>query len=89
MLIYELRCQLIAIELEPKLEQSVRHTASVLDMTLSELIHESLSEYLGKLSKPSPWELGKNYFGKYSSGQGNLAANRKQLLKSKMRAKRQ
>jgi len=80
---------LITIDLEPKLEQSVQQTASILGMTLSELIHESLSEYLGKLSKPNPWELGKNYFGKYSSGQGNLAANRKQLLKSKIRAKRQ
>ncbi|MEK8019488.1 MAG: hypothetical protein VSS75_021660 [Candidatus Parabeggiatoa sp.] len=80
---------MITIDLEPKLEQSVQQTASILGMTLSELIHESLSEYLGKLSKPNPWELGKNYFGKYSSGQGNLAANRKQLLKSKIRAKRQ
>lgn len=80
---------MITIDLEPKLEQSVQQTASILGMTLSELIHDSLSEYLGKLSKPSPWELGKNYFGKYSSGQGNLAANRKQLLKSKIRAKRQ
>ena len=80
---------MIAIDLEPNLEQSVRHTASILDMTLSQFVHESLSEYLGKLSKPSPWELGKNSFGKYSSGQGNLAANRKQLLKSKIRAKRQ
>jgi len=80
---------LITIDLDPKLEQSVRHTAEILDVTVSELIHESLSEYLSKLSKPSPWELGKNYFGKYSSGQGNLAANRKKLLKSKIRAKRQ
>ena len=80
---------MITIDLDPKLEQSVRHTAEILDVTVSELIHESLSEYLSKLSKPSPWELGKNYFGKYSSGQGNLAANRKKLLKSKIRAKRQ
>jgi RHH-type rel operon transcriptional repressor/antitoxin RelB len=79
---------LITIDLEPKLEQRVQYTAKILDMTLSELIHESLFEYLGKLSKPTPWELGKNYFGKYSSGQGNLAANRKQLLKAKIRAKR-
>ena len=80
---------MITIDLDPKLEQSVQHTAEILDMTISELIHESLSEYLCELSKPSPWELGKNYFGKYSSGRGNLAADRKQLLKSKIKAKRQ
>ncbi len=45
---------MITVELEPKLEHSVQHTAKILDMTVSELIHESLSEYLGKLSKPSP-----------------------------------
>lgn len=79
---------MITIDLEPKLEQHVQHTAKILDMSVSELIHESLSEYIGKLSQPSPWELGKNYFGKYSSGQGDLAANRKRLLKSKIRAKK-
>ena len=61
---------MITIDLEPKLEQRVQHTAKILDLTVSELIHESLSEYLGQLSQPSPWELRKNYFGKYSSGQG-------------------
>ena len=34
--------------------------------------------------KPSPWELGKDLFGKYSSGKGNLSKDRKKILKQKL-----
>jgi len=30
------------------------------------------------------WELGKDLFGKYSSGKGNLSKERKKLLKKKL-----
>lgn len=75
------------IDLEPKLEQRIQHTAKMLDISPSELVQESILEYLGKQLNSSPWELGQDYFGKYSSGQGNLASDRKRLLKSKLIAK--
>jgi len=80
---------MITLELEPQLEHYLQNTALMLGITESELISKSLSEYLNKLTKSSPWELGKNDFGKYSSGQGNLSTDRKQLLKAKIQAKRQ
>jgi hypothetical protein len=52
------------------------------------LIRKSVIEYLGKLESPDAWELGKDYFGKYSSGLKNLSVDRKTILKEKIRAKR-
>ena len=54
----------------------------------SELIRKSITDYLGNLDKPSPWELGNDLFGKYASGQHDLSINRKVLVKEKIRAKR-
>ncbi len=79
---------MITLRLDPKIEQNVQNTAKILGITKSELIRKSIVNYLTKLSKSSPWELGENYFGKYSSGQDNLSTDRKLLLKTKIRAKR-
>lgn len=79
---------MITLNLDPNLEHNLQHTAKILGITTSELIHQSISEYMSKVSRPTPWELGKNYFGKYSSGKGNLSEDRKELLKAKLRARR-
>ncbi len=79
---------MITLRLDSKLEQSINNTAKNLGLTKSELIRKSISEYLGKLESPDAWETGKTLFGKYSSGLGNLSADRKKLLKYKIKAKR-
>lgn len=79
---------MITLRLDPKLEQRINITAKNLGLTKSELIRKSINEYLGNLETPSPWELGKKHFGKYSSGSGNLSTDRKELIKDKLRAKR-
>ncbi len=79
---------MITLRLDPELENSIRRTAELLGISKSELIRKSASDYLSKLSKPSPWELGKDYFGKFASGQSNLSADRKLLLKKRIMAKR-
>jgi len=79
---------MITLRLDPKLEQAVNNTAKNLGLTKSELIRKSISEYLGTLKQPSPWEAGKDLFGKYSSGLGDLSSKRKELIKGKLRAKR-
>ena len=75
---------MITLRLDPELENSIQRTAEFLGISKSELIRKSVADYLSKLSKPNPWELGKEYFGKYASGQTNLSADRKRLLKKKM-----
>ena len=72
---------MITLRLDPELENSIQRSAKLLGISKSELIRNSVTEYLSKLSKPSPWELGKEYFGKYASGQTNLSADRKLLFK--------
>jgi hypothetical protein len=79
---------MITLRLDPKLEQAINNTAKNLGMTKSELIRKSIDEYLGKLSKPNAWNVGQDLFGKYSSGQGNLSTDRKEIGKNKIRAKR-
>ena len=78
---------MITLRLEEKLEQDINNTAKNLGMTKSELIRQSIHDYLQKLRKPNAWELGENLFGKYSSGFGNLSENRKALMKEKIKAK--
>ncbi|MFP4571583.1 MAG: ribbon-helix-helix protein, CopG family [Desulfobacterales bacterium] len=79
---------MITIRLNPKLEQQVSHTAKHLGLSKSELIRKSIVDYIEKLEKQNPWELGQDLFGKYSSGQNDLSLNRKELLKDKLRAKK-
>lgn len=79
---------MITLRLDSTLEQSVQQAAKTLGITKSELIRESIADYLAKLKTPSPWKLGEDLFGNYSSGQGNLSADRKSLLKAKIKAKR-
>ncbi len=79
---------MITLRLDPELEQAINNTAKNLGLTKSELIRKSISEYLSKLKQPDPWEAGKDLFGKYSSGLGDLSTKRKELAKNKIRAKR-
>lgn len=78
---------MITLRLDPKLERSINNISKHLGLTKSELIRRSIQEYLNKISSQSPWDLGKDLFGKYSSGRDNLSFDRKQIIKKKIRAK--
>ena len=79
---------MITLRLDPNLEKKISTVAKNLGLTKSDLIRKSLIEYLGKLENSNAWELGKEFFGNYSSGQKNLTVDRKTILKEKIRAKR-
>lgn len=79
---------MITLRLDPNLEKEVRNTAKNLGLTKSDLIRKSILEYLGKIESPNAWDLGKDLFGRYSSGENNLSVDRKNILKEKIRAKR-
>lgn len=79
---------MITLRLDPNLEKEISTVAKNLGLTKSDLIRKSLIEYLGKLDSPNAWELGKDLFGRYSSGLKNLSVDRKTILKEKIRAKR-
>jgi len=79
---------MITLRLDQKLETDIQATATMLGLSKSELIRRSISDFLAKLEKPSPWVLGNELFGKHASGRNNLSKNRKILLKEKIQAKR-
>ncbi len=78
---------MITLRLDPLLERSVKTAAEQLGISKSELIRESIAEYIAKLDKPSAWELGGDVFGKHASGSGDLSRNRKSLIKNKIKQK--
>lgn len=79
---------MITLRLDPTLEQEINNLAKHLGLSKSELVRKSLVEYIGKINKQNAWEAGQDLFGKYASGKGNLSANRKEILKEKLRTKR-
>ena len=79
---------MITLRLDPQLEKTVNHFAKQMQISKSEFVRQSIFAFIEKQEKPSPWELGKDIFGKHASGQSNLSVDRKTLIKEKIRAKR-
>ena len=79
---------MITVRLKPELEKVLEVTAKKFGITKSELVRQSIEDYLKKLEKKtSAWEVGKELFGKYSSGKGNLSTDRKKILRQKLMEK--
>lgn len=79
---------MVTIRLDPALEEAISKTVKKLGLTKSELIRQSIIEYLDRLKKPTAWELGKDISGRHSSGMGNLSVDHRNLVKDKIKAKR-
>ena len=57
--------------------------------TKSELIKEALEQFFYQQgNEKDSFELGKEYFGQYGSGKGDLSVEYKKLIKEKINAKR-
>jgi RHH-type rel operon transcriptional repressor/antitoxin RelB len=79
----------ISLRLDGDLERELNKQARVIGIPKSELIRNLISDFLKKKSeKLTPWELGKNLFGREGSGRGNLSTERKSILKEKLHAKK-
>ncbi len=78
---------MITLRLDPALEQNISITAKNLGLSKSELIRKSIYSYFGKLGPVNAWEIGEDLFGKYSSGQSNLSADREKIVRDKIQAK--
>jgi antitoxin component of RelBE/YafQ-DinJ toxin-antitoxin module len=83
-----LRNELITLRLDPKLEQTINNIAQKMGVSKSELIRKSITELIGMLDKPSPWDLGSDIYGKYASTYESLSRDRKQLVKNKIKVNR-
>ncbi len=79
----------ISLRLDNKLEQKLDKHAHLMGKSKSELIRGLISNFLKKRSnRLTPWELGKNVFGREGSKKGNLSIDRKSILKEKLSAKK-
>lgn len=79
---------MITLRLDQELENTIKNVAVNMGISKSELIRKSVTEFIKNIEKPTPWELGNEFFGKYASGVTNLSQDRKSLLKAKIQAKR-
>jgi len=76
------------VRLPVDMEQRLQSLSAAKHKTKSELIKEALDFFFEKEdSEKYSFELGKEYFGKIGSGQGNLSTDYKKLIKDKIRAK--
>lgn len=80
----------ISVRLSESLEQDLEAVAASTGLSKSHIIKQSLVEYLAK-QKPQPtaYELGKDLFGKYGSGESEPATKEhiRQRIVERVRAK--
>jgi hypothetical protein len=86
---YKGRSMTITIRLPDDLEAELRLRLEAQDVALSEFVREAIAEKLDRdtTGSPNAYELGKNLFGKYGSGRGDLSSRRKAILGEILRAK--
>lgn len=78
------------VELPEELESQLDQISASENKPKSDIIKESLELYIKlkqRLSKESPFELGKNLFGRNGSGQGDLSINAESILHKRLNAK--
>lgn len=79
---------MISVRLDNQLEEELKQAASSIGLSKSEYVRQTLMDKLTEeKSQKSPWELGKDLFGKYGSNRSDLSQNYKKLIKVKLRVK--
>jgi hypothetical protein len=77
----------ITINLDPHLEKELESLVEIEGINIPLLVQQYLESLIREKCQPTAWELGQDLFGKYGSGQGNLAKDRKKILREKIHAK--
>ena len=79
---------MISLRIPPELEKKLNSIALAEGKSRSEIIKDSISEYISKHEKIiTPFELGKDLFGTVSSGKIDLSQNRKKYYKQNLESK--
>lgn len=79
----------ITVRVDKEFEHTLDTLASQEGISKSALIRQCLEDFVKrKQSEKSPWELGKDIFGIYGSGEGDISTNRKNIIREKIHAKR-
>ncbi|MEA2111701.1 MAG: ribbon-helix-helix domain-containing protein [Campylobacterota bacterium] len=82
---------MISVRLEESIEKQLNVLAKDKHISKSKIVKEALFHYFNMLKseskQKSPYELGSELFGNYSSGSDNLSTTYKSKLKEKIDAK--
>jgi len=79
---------MISLRLPDELANKLNQVSKTEKITKSEVIKRALKIYFEKYRNDhSSYDLGKDLFGEYGSGDGNLSVNYKIILKDKLREK--
>ncbi|MDW7740621.1 MAG: ribbon-helix-helix protein, CopG family [Bacillota bacterium] len=79
---------MFSIRLPRDLEIKINNLSKQKKLNKSEIVREAIQEYIAKAeNEESPFDLGKELFGRYSSGDGNLSETYKHKIKEKIREK--
>jgi Arc/MetJ-type ribon-helix-helix transcriptional regulator len=79
----------LSVRLDEETEVKLRRLLEQKGGSLSAFVRAAIAEKLEReTKKPTPYELGKHLFGRYSSDRCDLAENSEQILREKFRAKR-
>jgi len=79
----------ISLRLEKKLDNDLSVYARVAGKSKSEIVRNMLREGMATYRvAATPWELGKDLFGREGSGEGNRSVTRKTLVRQKLHAKK-
>ncbi|NJD01262.1 MAG: CopG family transcriptional regulator [Ruminiclostridium sp.] len=77
---------MLSVRIPEELEAKIETITKEKNISKSEVVKEALMLYIAKNEKSS-YELGKNLFGKYGSGDGNLSKTYKLKIKEHIREK--
>ena len=78
---------MVSIRLTPELEEKLNAFSEAKNVTKTDIIKQALQAYFFECEEISPYELGKDLFGKYGSGHKDFSKNYKKVLKGKLREK--
>jgi len=79
---------MITVRLPSEIQQKLEVLAKSKNKSKSEIIREALVLFMFKEeTEKDSYELGKEYFGKYGSGDGSLSTSYKKKIKGRLDAK--
>jgi len=77
----------LTVKLDPELEQTLARRSAERGVSKSTVVKEALVEYLAR-EPVSPYQAGKDLFGRHGSGHGKLSVERREQYAAIVDAKR-
>ena len=79
---------MISVRLPEELEKKLNQLAESKNVTKTHLVKEALNKYIAeKEEKKDSYQLGRDLFGRYGSGKGNLSTTYKKRVSDRIHEK--